>query len=863
MLALPLLAAFLAFGVLWLTVPPDSQTLRIAGLSAPVEITLDGNGVPRIRAATERDAATALGFVHARDRMFQMELMRRAASGRLSELAGPATLAIDKQMRVFGLGRLAEGDVAAQSPETRALLEAYAAGVNQWIAERGRLAAPEFLYLGPPEPWRPADSLMWGRTMGLWLSGNYRTELARQALRGKVSPLMLEQLWPVPPPAPRPEAGLPAAPARGTPPDGTRHTLAAASSPHAAAVAPSPTHAAAAALSPPHTAAHPSPHAAAPPLLRPPPARPGDLFQHGAATDPPVKPEDDGGSGNEGGEGRTTRIKTTHIGTTAAAILAALPAFPAPFTLPASASNAWAVDGRLSETGAPLLAGDPHLGFSFPGLWYLARIEIAGRVLAGATGPGVPFLIMGHNGTIAWTFTTTGADTQDVYLEPPGTRFTTREERIKVRGQPDTILTVRETRHGPVISDLTPGEGPREGPGGNTDKPIMAVAMANLRPGDTAASGLLALNRARSVEEAGKAAPLIASPVQNLMVADRQTIGLFVTGRIPLRRAGDGKAPVPGHATPPVTQDGAGLIADEDAYGWSGFASGMALPHVVSPASGRLINANEPVAPRDFPVFMGHDAFRDWRARRIRTLLDAAPKHSVSDFAAMQVDVVSPYAAALLPTLRGVPGAARVLRDWDGAMTENAPEPLIFNTWMDAFHHAVLTRASLPSWAGTAVFEFLPLVLSPEGAHWCGGDCGPLLKSTFDDTMSSLAARFGPDPTVWRWGAVHQAVFAHPFLRGIPVLGALTTLRIAAPGDGTTLWRGNTNDFLESVHGASYRGVYDLANLDRSLFVMTPGQSGNPLSRHARDFLTRWRDGAMVLLGPEPVSVAGRIRLIP
>ena len=144
MLALPLLAAFLAFGVLWLTVPPDSQTLRIAGLSAPVEITLDGNGVPRIRAATERDAATALGFVHARDRMFQMELMRRAASGRLSELAGPATLAIDKQMRVFGLGRLAEGDVAAQSPETRALLEAYAAGVNQWIAERGRLAAPEF-----------------------------------------------------------------------------------------------------------------------------------------------------------------------------------------------------------------------------------------------------------------------------------------------------------------------------------------------------------------------------------------------------------------------------------------------------------------------------------------------------------------------------------------------------------------------------------------------------------------------------------------------------------------------------------------------------------------------------------------------
>ena len=181
------LAAFAVAGVLVLTVPPDNQTLRIPGLSAPVDITLDGNGVPRIRAANEVDAATALGFIHARDRMFQMELMRRAASGRLSELVGPATLPIDKQMRVLGLGRLAEGDFAAQTPEARALLEAYARGVNAWIANRGRFAAMEFLFFGPPEPWRPSDSLLWGRTMGLWLSSNYRTELVRQSLRDKVS----------------------------------------------------------------------------------------------------------------------------------------------------------------------------------------------------------------------------------------------------------------------------------------------------------------------------------------------------------------------------------------------------------------------------------------------------------------------------------------------------------------------------------------------------------------------------------------------------------------------------------------------------------------------------------------------------
>ena len=764
-MTLPLLAAFLLVGALWQTVPPDNETLRVPGLSAPVDITFDGDGVPRIRAANERDSIAALGFVHARDRMFQMELMRRAASGRLSEFAGPATVAFDKSMRVFGLARLAEGDAEAQTPQTRGLLDAYAAGVNAWIAGRGRLAAPEFLALGAPEPWRPADSLLWGRTMGLFLSGNYRTELLRRELRGKVAPEVLERLWP----SSRSFAG----------PDARRPD---------------------------------------------------------ASDDP-------------------------RYAAAAAAIRAALPAFPAPFTLPSTASNAWAVDGRHSETGAPLLAGDPHLNFGFPGLWYLVRIDTPDHVLAGATGPGAPFLIMGRNERVAWTFTTTGADTQDVYLEPPDARLTSREERIRVRGQPDVVLTVRESRHGPVISDLgLAGTAP---PGDGT----VAVAMANLQPRDTGATGLLALNHARSVADAGRAAPLIAAPVQNLMVADATTIGLFVTGRIPIRRSGDGWAPVPGGAAPPATGpmagNGAGLSADADAHGWSGFASGEALPHSVAPASGRLVNANEPVAPPDFPVFMGRDTFRDWRARRIRALLDATPKHTVAGFAAMQTDVVSPAAVALLPTLRGVPGAAQVLRDWEGTMTEDAPQPLVFNAWMAEFHRAVLAREGLKPGASAPAFDFVPYVLSAEGARWCGGDCGPLLKSTLDDTISSLAARFGPDPAAWRWGEVHTAAFAHPFLRAVPVLGALSTARIAVPGDFATLNRGGTNEALESVHGASYRGVYDLADLDRSRFVVTPGQSGHPFGRHARDFLVRWRDGGTVPLGPEPAAITGGVRLLP
>ena len=751
--ALALLLAALVAGALWLTVPRSQQTASLPGLSASVDITYDADGVPRIRAGSEQDAAAALGFLHARDRMFQMELMRRAASGRLSEIAGPATLPIDRMMRTLGLRQHAVADLASLPPGTRTILEAYARGVNAWIDLKGRFAAPEFLVLGAPEPWEAQDSLLWAKTMGLWLSMNWRQELSRQALAGRVPASVLDQLWP-------PHPGMPA-------PDAMNQPL-------------------------------------------------------------------------------------TRFAEAAARLSAALPHFPAPYTMPQTASNEWAVDGRHTATGAPLLAGDPHLAFSFPGIWYLARIDIPNHVLAGATAPGAPFLVLGHNEKIAWTFTTTGADVQDIFIEKPAgpgeyqtpdgpKPFAVREERIKVRGQADVVLTVRETRHGPVISDLD-----------HRDGPIMAVSMANLQPGDTAAAGLLALNRATSVQEAGVAAAQISSPVQNLLVADAKTIGLFVTGRVPIRKAGDGSAPVPG---------------DDGSHDWVGWAAGDQLPHSVSPESGRLVNANEPVWPPDFPVFMGRDTFGDWRAKRIRTMLEKSDRHTPADFAAMQTDVVDGFARQVLPVLLAVQGAPEkalgLLRAWDGSAVMDSPAPLIFNAWMDAFYTAVLRHAGLTSGVGAPVSDFLASVLSPAGAHWCDGDCAPMLRDSLADAVKDLSARFGDDPSAWRWGDAHPAVFAHPILRNIPVLGSFTTISIPSPGDDSTIDRGAPNALFQSVHGAAYRGVYDLADLDRSLFMITPGQSGNPFSAHARDFAIRWRDGATITLGPVAASISGTVRLTP
>lgn len=753
------LLVVLAGMALWYTIPRGHNAAHLPTLSAPATVVFDQDAIPRIRAATERDAMVMLGYVHARERMFQMDLMRRAAGGRLSEIAGPVTLPIDRLMRTLGVERLARDDLSALPADVRDLLDAYAEGVNARLAARGRFAAPEFILLGRPRPWEPSDSLLWGKTMGLWLSMNWRTELSRLALEGRVPRAMIDELWP-------PKA------------DGGR------------------------------------PEAAAPPDSR--------------------------------------------FAQAAAAILAAVPAFPAPFTLPPSASNEWAVDGRFTASGAPLLAGDPHLNFAFPGIWYLARIDLPDRSLAGATGPGVPGIVIGHNGRIGWTFTTTGADVQDVFIEtldgpdryraPGGSRpFAVRQERIVVRGKPDEVLTVRETRHGPVISDLAPA------PAGMPPGAVLAVAMGNLQPGDIAAAGLTALNRATNVEEAGKAAALITSPVQNLLVADHERIGLFVTGRVPIRKAGDGSRPAPG----------------DGSHDWIGWAAGKDLPHHVAPASGRLVNANERIAPPDFPVFLGRDWFGDWRARRIREMLDVSASHDAEGFARMQADVRSSFARQVLPVLLAAPMAepqARLrdmLRDWDGEAGIGIRQPLIFNAWMARFYVRVLAGHGIRPEEGGPHADFVAFVLSPAGAHWCGGDCGPALAAALADAGKDLADRFGQDPGAWKWGEAHTALFQHPFLRALPVLGTLSTISIPAPGDDSTVNRGGLNALFQDVHGAGFRGVYDLADLDRSLFMMAPGQSGNPLSRHARDFLTRWRDGATITIGREPASARGTIQARP
>jgi penicillin amidase len=762
LLTLGVLGAFFAVALVFTSLPDAREELAIPGLSAPVTVTLDSHGIPRIAAETERDAAVALGYVHARDRMFQMEAMRRGAAGRLAEIAGPSALRLDRFSRTLGLAERARADLATLAPETRDLLQAYADGVNALIAARGRLAAPEFMLIGEPEPWTPEHSLLWGKVMGLWLSGAWRRDLDRARLANTLPPERLRALFP--------EDASPG-----------RLDLSAA------------------------------------PLSR---------------------------------------------------ILAGVPVFGVDAPLPDSASNAWTVAPARSATGAPILANDPHLGFQAPILWYLARIELPdGRFRAGATAPGVPAVVIGRNESLAWGFTTTHSDTQDVFVErvidadtyatPDGPRrFTVREERIAIRGQSEPeILRVRETRHGPVISDLDPEAGlPRD--------TVLSVAMANLAADDTPADGLLALNRAAGLAEARAAAALLTSPPQNLMVAARDGgIAQYLVGRTPVRRSGDGATPAPGW-------DGA---AD-----WTGFVPFDAMQHIERPASDVLAAANGRPTPPGGPVFLGRDWPGDWRLRRIAELIGSRPSHDPAGFAAMQNDVVSTFAREVLPALRAVApstgsaAAHAILREWDGAMREDAPQPVLFHTWLGAFRRLVLEAANATAAEDAAGPEFLAALLrpGPDAAAWCGQDrCAALLGRSLDEAVRQITDVQGRDPLSWRWGAAHVARFEHPILRFLPVLGTLTRLEIPTPGDGETLSRGGFRNGgqapFQHAHGAGLRAVMDLADPDGVLAMIATGQSGHPLSDHWGDLLQRWRDGDVLRLGRVPDREAGRIRLTP
>ena len=755
---LVLVAALAGYFVLRTSLPKTDGTVVVEGLEKPVEIIRDANGIPHIFAANDRDASFALGYVHAQDRLLQMELMRRFGAGRLSEIVGAPALRVDRVSRTLGLYRLAEASFAYLQPRTQASLKAYAAGVNSYLATHKGALPPSFYLLGfKPEPWRPADSLVWGRIMATRLAFNWRNELLRAYIAKKIGADKLAALWPADP--------------KDAP-----FTLA-------------------------------------------------------------------------GGSGKRSRMLET-LG--AGAIFAALPK-----DFGTGASNAWAVSGAGTKTGKPILANDPHLGIGAPILWYLARIETPSGKIIGATVPGVPTLIIGHNGYIAWGFTTTYADTDDVFIEridpksperyltPTGSEpFKTRTETIKVKSGKAVQLVVRQTRHGPVLDGMLDKRALAAIPAGQ----VLALSAPWLREKDTTLDALYNLNRARNWSQFTAALGRWVAPPQNITYADvGGTIGLYTPGLIPIRKKGEGYMPVPGWT---------------GEYDWSRFIPFAELPFVKNPVSGRVVNANNRLVGPSYPHFISREWGAPYRASRISKLLAKTAKHDLSTMARIQGDRLSAMAADLLPLLLAAPvrgerskRAVRLLRGWDREMDRNRPEPLIFMAWVREINRALYADELgklFPLYFGVRP-EVVRRMLTTD-TKWCDDvrtpeteTCDQRIAGALDRALLDLRKRYGAEPADLRWGKAHYADFRHPVLNYVPVAKYFANLSIPSNGGDFTINRasprfGDAKAPFAQRSGPGYRAIYDLANLDRSRFVIATGQSGNPFSPHYGDFMKRWRD---------------------
>ena len=556
-------------------------------------------------------------------------------------------------------------------------------------------------------------------------------------------------------------------------------------------------------------------------------------------------------------------------------------------------SNSWVLAGSRSSTGKPLLASDPHLTLSSPALWYFARIEAPGYKIAGATLPGLPGVVMGQNEHIAWGLTNTGPDVQDTYLErikpddagqyqtPDGwAAFETRQEVIKVRGGADVAITVRSTRHGPVISDVASVGLAGEALGAK-DKPGYAIALrwTGLDTDNDIMATTLAMNQAASVDEFVRAAATWQAPQQNMAVADDAGhIAMVSPGRVPLRKPENdlsGLAPAPGW---------------DARYDWVGYLAVDLLPQVRDPERGYIANANQKITPPDYPHFISHQWAAPFRHQRIEQMIDAAPKHGLADLRRMQADVQSLAVARLLPRLRQArsahplaSAAQQQLAGFDGVMAADKAAPLIYWAWHRALSEAVLAdETGAPVYAvllgQRGYFDALEGVLARDDAWWCDNKataavetCDEQVNRAFTAALTELQALQGPDPAAWQWGRAHQARSEHrPFSR-VKALAPWFEQRMPVGGDSYTVNVGrvslrpdaSTGEYYLNEHGPSLRGLYDLGDRSQSRVIHSTGQSGIPWSPHFRSFAKPWVQGDGVPLWPAPGGSVKSLLITP
>ncbi|MDX8351998.1 penicillin acylase family protein [Cognatiyoonia sp. IB215182] len=771
------------------SLPEYNAESTVRGISAPVEIVRDNANVPHIFGTSDNDVYFALGYAHAQDRLWQMTMLRRTAQGRLSELFGERTLGIDEVLRRFDIYTLAVSSVNAQDDSTKAALNAYSAGVNAWLAEVNAGARGR----GAPEMWlfnHPISPWQPADSIAIQklMALQLSSHLESEVLRARTSLIIDNE---------RLRDILPDDPSDGV--------------------------------------------AALPEYATLVPGVPNYTANMRQAEDP-----------------------------------------LAPFNRPplAGASNAWAADPSRSASGSTLLASDPHLGLTAPSIWYLARLELSTGGIIGGTIPGMPLVLAGRSDALGWGITSAYVDDQDIVLEEVNPNnpneyrgldgwntFRSRDSVINVKDAPAVTLRLRWTVNGPVMPGDQFNLGTITPPGH-----VTAIAWSALSDRDTSMSAGMALMRARNVDDAIDAAETYIAPAQNLTLADRNRIAMKTIGALPARDPGhqsQGRFPAFGY------------LAQNR---WQGRFPYGDNPEFANPEGGIIGNTNNKTIDRPFPQHVSFLWGDTQRINRWRRLMQAREVHTRDSFIEAQLDTVS-FTARTLSTLmgadlwftgdaapEGTPERQRqialnLLSSWNGEMNEHLPEPLIYAAWVRAFQERLI-RDELGPLAAEFTHPnpvFIERVFRDlDGAGiWCDviqsapvETCTDIARQALDDALLWINENHGGAVEAVRWGDAHEATHDHPVLGQTPILEWVVNIRQSTSGGDNTLQRGRTSGTgpnpFQNVHAAGYRGVYDFADPDSSVFIISTGQSGHPLSRHYDNLGELWRRGEYIPMSLDP-----------
>lgn len=770
---------------------------QIKNLGDSVTITFDQSAIPHIKANSPADALFALGYLHATERSWQLEMNRRIGSGRLSEILGKDTVSIDRFIRTLGIKRAAERQYDRYPAAAKHLLQSYADGVNAGNAQLGWALPIEYFLSGSkPGHWSPTDSVAWMLMMAYDLGGNWQKELQRLELSQFLS---TKQVWEV---------------------------------------------------IPLHNQNEILTNLDFAKMYR-------DLNVFNPKTGP--------------AEGKSKDLPATEL---------------AMHELSGGkdglGSNNWALSGKLTASGKPLLANDPHLGLSAPAIWYFAHIDAPGMNVIGATLPGIPGVVLGRTDQYAWSFTNTGPDVQDLYIEqidsknpgmyrgPDGPlAFKVRQEIIDIKGAPSLTFLVKETRHGPVISDSYA----RAKRTIDTNHFALALRWTALDIQNQSVAGLLDLNQASTLDAFKKSLPKNYAPMQNVIMADIDgNISYQTAGVAPKRTLNQGLYGV------------APAIGWERQYDWTAYIPFDQLPSSSNPEQGWLATANQKIIASNNPNPLTGDWDLPTRYDRIVDLIKSKSSHNLESMKAMQADTLSLGATPLLELFKSSKSsrplgvqALEISKNFNGDMKVDSAAALIFNAWADQLTRNLFSRLSYLFTENYGARHFrLPLItqLQNPNSPWCDDPKSPAVETcqessnkAFDKALEYLSGKYGTDPSKWSWGNAHTAISEHRPLTKVPFLGSLFNLKTPFAGDSFSINVGrlqllrSTNPY-ETMQAASLRTVYDLSDLEKSVFIYQTGQSGWVQSAMYRNMNPLWAKDEYLPLKMKPENMTRQLELM-